>query len=80
MRQILTGDSRYRDEEPVWSADARHILFCRMAEDNSKTLWLMRADGTDAVQLAGPLQGMDDSWFGYYGYISWRDVFDTRLR
>jgi len=75
----LTGDSRYRDEEPVWSADGRHILFCRMAEDNSKTLWLMRADGTEAVQLAGPLQGMDDSWFGFYGYIKWRDTFDTRL-
>ena len=76
----LTGDSRYRDEEPVWSADGQHILFCRMAHDNSKTLWLMGADGTDAVQLAGPLGGVDDSWFGYYGYISWRDAFDTRLR
>ena len=76
----LTGDSRYRDEEPVWSADGQHILFCRMAHDNTKTLWLMRADGTDAVQLAGPLAGVDDSWFGYYGYISWRDAFDTRLR
>ena len=76
----LTGDSRYRDEEPVWSADGQHILFCRMAHDNSKTLWLMRADGTGAVQLAGPLAGVDDSWFGYYGYISWRDAFDTRLR
>jgi Tol biopolymer transport system component len=82
----LTGDSRYRDEEPVWSADGQRILFCRMADDNSKTLWLMRADGTDAVQLAGPLyidpgpQGVDNSWFGYYGYISWRDAFDTRLR
>jgi Tol biopolymer transport system component len=76
----LTGDSRYRDEEPVWSDDGQHILFCRMAPDNTKTLWLMRADGTGAVQLAGPLAGVDDSWFGYYGYISWRDAFDTRLR
>jgi Tol biopolymer transport system component len=76
----LTGDSRYRDEEPVWSADGQHILFCRMAHDNSKTLWLMGADGTDAVQLAGPLAVVDDSWFGYYGYISWHDAFDTRLR
>jgi Tol biopolymer transport system component len=76
----LTGDSRYRDEEPVWSADGKHILFCRMAHDNTKTLWLMRADGTGAVQLAGPLAGMEDSWFGYYGYISWRDAFGTRLR
>ena len=76
----LTSDSRYRDEEPVWSADGQHILFCRMASGNTKTLWMMGADGTNAVQLAGPLQGVDDSWFGYYGYISWRDAFDTRLR
>jgi Tol biopolymer transport system component len=82
----LTGDSRYRDEEPLWSADGQHILFCRMAHDNSKTLWLIGAEGTDAVQLAGPLYidpgllGVEDSWFGYYGYISWRDAFDTRLR
>ena len=76
----LTSDSRYRDEEPVWTADGRHILFCRMADDNSKTLWLMGADGTDAAQLAGPLLGVEDSWFGYYGYISWRDAFDARLR
>jgi len=40
----------------------------------------MSADGTDAVQLAGPLQGVDNSWFGYYGYISSRDAFDARLR
>jgi hypothetical protein len=78
--RALTSDSRYRDEEPMWSADGQHILFCRMAHDNSKTLWLMGADGTGAVQLAGPLLGVEDSWFGYYGYISWRDAFDTRLR
>jgi hypothetical protein len=80
------GDPSYRDEEPMWSADGKHILFCRMATDNSndnrKTLWLMRADGTDAVQVAGPVYidpgalGVDDSWFGYYGYIDWRCAFD----
>jgi len=52
------------------------------SNDNRKTLWLMRADGTDAVQVAGPVYidpgalGVDDSWFGYYGYIDWRCAFD----
>jgi Tol biopolymer transport system component len=78
----LTSDSRYRDEEPIWSADGQHILFCRISADNSKSLWLMGADGADAVQLAGPLYinpgtlGVDDSWFGYYGYIEWSATFD----
>jgi len=26
----LTGDDRYRDEEPMWLADGQHILFCRV--------------------------------------------------
>ena len=78
----LTGDSRYRDEEPMWSADGQQILFCRMSRDNRKTLWLMGADGSNAMQVAGPLYmdpgvlGVDDSWFGYYGSIAWRDMFD----
>jgi Tol biopolymer transport system component len=78
----LTGDPRYRDEEPVWSADGAHILFCRMARDNSRSLWLMGAGGSDAALVAGPLRigsgpaGADGSWFGYYGYIDWRSAFD----
>lgn len=78
----LTNDARYRDEEPMWSSDGEYILFCRMAADNSKSLWLMRGDGSGAVQVAGPLYiapgllGVDDSWFGYYGYIEWSSMFD----
>ncbi len=71
----LTNDPSYRDEEPMWSADGKSILFCRMDQENRKTLWLMRSDGTEAAQVAGPLGG-EDSWFGYYGYIAWRSWFD----
>ena len=77
----LTSDPKYRDEEPMWSADGKHILFCRIANDNSETLWLMGADGTDAVQVARLCidpgsPGVEDSWWGYYGYIDWRAAFD----
>jgi hypothetical protein len=65
----------------MWSADGKHILFCRIANDNSETLWLMGADGTDAVQVARLCidpgsPGVEDSWWGYYGYIDWRAAFD----
>jgi hypothetical protein len=73
----LTQDAGYRDEAPMWSSDGASILLCRMAADNAKSIWLMRADGSDARQIAGPLGG-DDSWFGYYGYIDWRSLFDWR--
>jgi Tol biopolymer transport system component len=73
--QQLTWDASYRDEAPMWSANGAHILFCRMAADNTKSVWLMRADGSDAQQIAGPL-GADDSWFGYYGWVDWRSRFD----
>lgn len=71
----LTNDDRYRDEEPMWSADATHILFSRMDRNEAGTLWLMRADGGNPVQVAGRL-ALEDGWFGYYGYTEWRRTFD----
>ena len=32
----LTNDPRYSDEEPVWSGDGSHILFCRV---NTRDAW-----------------------------------------
>jgi hypothetical protein len=72
----LTNDPRYRDEEPQWSADGSHLLFCRIDEESNQTVWLMQSDGTDLRQVAGPLDpdDADDpglAWFGYYGTIDW---------
>ena len=78
----LTSDSDYRDEEPLWSATGKYVLFCRMDRDDHKTLWLMGAGGSDLAQVAGPLYinpgplGVDGSWFGYYGHIDWHRMFD----
>lgn len=78
----LTNDPRYRDEEPLWSADGSRILFGRMDYDGHKSLWLMEASGANAVQVCRVQIGDDfgdpDSWFGYYGYINWRKGFDWR--
>ncbi len=79
----LTGDSRYRDEEPIWLADGRHILFARIERGGAsgrKSLWLMDEHGGGAAEIAGPLQVNDtfegEYWFGYYGTIDWRAVMD----
>ena len=71
----LTNDGLYRDEEPMWSADGRHILFGRIDRGNNQTLWLMEAESPSPIQVAGPL-GSDETWFGYYGYIDWRTMVD----
>jgi Tol biopolymer transport system component len=78
----LTGDSRYRDEEPTWSADGSHLLFGRMDYDGRASLWMMEGHGGAAKQVCG-LKIFDpfieeDNWFGFYGYIDWHDAFDWR--
>jgi WD40-like Beta Propeller Repeat len=80
----LTSDKRYRDEEPIWLADGRHILFCRIergsGEDDTQTVWMMDAASGAAEQVAGPLYKAGafegESWFGYYGTIHWSDMMD----
>jgi Tol biopolymer transport system component len=80
----LTSDYRYRDEEPMWSADSSYILFGRMDYQGHASLWLMDASGAGAMQVchlsvADPLTGKEEeAWFGYYGYIDWRKYFDWR--
>ena len=81
----LTRDERYRDEEPLFLADGRHILFGRIeraGQNAVKSLWLMDDRGGGLTQIAGPLQANDtfegESWFGYYGTIDWRAEMDYR--
>lgn len=88
-RQLL-NDAKYSDERPIWSRDGSHILFCRAdatvprdAHPDPWTIWLMRADGSDARQIAGPLrlppEDADVGTIGfrlYYGYTDWAKFFD----
>jgi WD40-like Beta Propeller Repeat len=75
VRRQITNDDVYRDEEPIWSPGGTHLLFCRMDRDSRGALWLMSAGGDNPIQVSGPL-ALEDSWFGYYGYIDWRRAFD----
>jgi len=75
----ITGDSRYRDEEPLWSADGTHILFCRLNASGVGTLWLMDAGGGDPIPVSDALALKNLSGlygYGFYGYINWRGAFD----
>ena len=78
----LTNDSRYRDEEPLWSPDGGHILFGRMDYEGQTSLWLMESSGSGPVEVCrlqiSDALGNENSWFGFYGYTDWRDAFDWR--
>jgi Tol biopolymer transport system component len=46
----LTRDANYSETDPAWSPDGGEIAFSRTAaaaSDGSKSLWIMKADGTD---------------------------------
>jgi len=75
-RQI-TGDAGYRDESPVSSCDSKIIFFCRIDSADQRSLWKMNADGTELAKMAEFPFGRD-AWFGYYGHIAWRRLWDWR--
>ncbi len=75
-RAQLTGDAGYRDERPLWSADGSQIMFVRVG-DQSASLWLMSAEGSDLRQVVAELTPRPDPQ-GEYGYIDWGDWWDWR--
>jgi hypothetical protein len=67
----LTNDARYYEEMPVWLRDGSHILFGRWDERDTRTLWLMRADGSDPREIAGPFalqSGLPDEWSALFDW------------
>ena len=69
----LMNDSRYTDEVPIWSRDGSYILFGRSDEQDARTLWLMRPDGSESREVAAPAEpnGL---------YLGWANVFDWSFR
>jgi Tol biopolymer transport system component len=74
----LTNDPQFFDEEPLWSHDGSHILFCRTDAHDARTIWMMREDGSEARQVAGPLRQPPAKYWhhGFYGYTDWRSLFN----
>jgi hypothetical protein len=52
-QDLSPADPRYGDEEPLWSAEGRHIWLCRIDRRDKPTLWRMGADGWEPVRVAG---------------------------
>ena len=82
-RGPMTSNAGYTDERPVWSRDGSHILFCRKDGEDAKTIWIMRSDGGEQRQIAGPLLPPTDLTsleklgpHGFYGYTNWGKLFD----
>lgn len=48
----LTNESGFSDEMPIWSRDGKSILFVRYGQQDERSIWLMRADGSDAAEVA----------------------------
>lgn len=71
----ITNDPAYRDERPLWSADGSALLFARMDDQGRVSLWLVPGAGGTPQRVANELTPAPD-WFGYYGHISWDDLFD----
>jgi Tol biopolymer transport system component len=82
--QQLLNDPAYADERPMWSRDGSHILFCRAdatvaagsAVKDPGTVWLMRSDGSEPRQVAGPFNIGTIIFRTYFGYTDWGGVFD----
>lgn len=71
----ITRDDGYRDERPLWSADGATILFARLDEDDTASLWVMPAEGGEPQQVVEELTP-SPGWFGYYGHIEWDLLFN----
>ena len=66
-------DDRYRDEYPVWAKDGRHVVFVRMDERDSVSVWSIEIGNGRLLKLVDEIGGLEakDSWFGFYGHLSW---------
>jgi hypothetical protein len=84
--RLLTSDAPYSDEEPRWSRDGSHILFCRLDVKGEipagRSIWLARPDGSEIRPLARLADPSDLSesekleMYPYYGYTDWSLCFD----
>jgi len=80
--QPLTHDAAERGEHPRWTADGQWIIFVRLDEQDRVSLWRVRPDGRDLMQIADQLGTGASSdvphWFGFYGAVDWAQLVDVR--
>ncbi len=76
---LLTKDSGYRSEAPLFMKDSDYILFSRVKADGEKSLWIMDSGGNDLKLLAGwKYSSPEDSRAtDFYGRVDWSRMFDV---
>jgi dipeptidyl aminopeptidase/acylaminoacyl peptidase len=60
-RVLVAGSET--DTAPRWSPDGTRFAFRRSEADGRTTVWVVDADGSDAVAVTGPLHGVSDHLF-----------------
>jgi TolB protein len=50
------------DRHPCWSPDGRHIIFHRKEMGKPLQLWVMKADGSDPVQITEDFMNNFPTW------------------
>jgi Tol biopolymer transport system component len=85
-KRRLTGDEGYREENPHWLADGRHVLFVRSDAGGRVSVWLAQSDSKSLAKIADDLcpyipgDGIlhDYGNGGYYGHTNWDEAFNLR--
>lgn len=75
----VTSDDAYRDEYPVWTLDGSQILFARLDSGNQASVWIVNSRGGSPTKIADvstPVASFAMPWFGYYGHVDWKYLYD----
>ena len=72
----LTDDAAFRDEHPIWASDGKTILFVRIDETGSASIWTVSPSGGPTSRLADDLNPGERDVFGTYGWMEWDSLMD----
>ncbi|MHB1296057.1 MAG: GerMN domain-containing protein [Anaerolineae bacterium] len=71
----LTADTSFRDERPLWSADAGTLLIARLDSAMAASLWLLDAAGGAPQQVVSEFGPITDNVL-LYDEVNWAALYD----
>jgi Tol biopolymer transport system component len=74
--QNVEMSATVREEGPLW-IDQNTLLVARMDANGEVSLWEVSRAGGQATKVVDEITPAPD-WFGYYGYIDWRQYYSLR--
>ncbi|MGE3074810.1 MAG: LuxR C-terminal-related transcriptional regulator [Dehalococcoidia bacterium] len=72
----LTSDSDFRDEHPLWASDGKTILFVRINEEGSASIWTLSPGSGQLSEMVDDLNTGARGVFGTYGWMEWNNLMD----